>query len=716
MAKPQQNTTKTTKVAKTGSVAPTKGTGKGASQEQAQASTQEQGQEEEGSSQGEPDQEDEGTPQAGQGYDSFGTAYNEIDAAQDGKDDPTPFDFFPSKGEGKDDGKADGKGRGEELDKTEPMPAAAAPATPSSPDDHDGYDDHDGSKGPTGPKGQGGHANPGRKATPQAHDHARPAKAPTKSVSGRKGGNSLDRLFVGQMLYRSVAGSMRAVGLEPLMPLLLVSGIALLGAGKLTAAVGKFAGKKVMEGMRPLMDRLKGGDANQRELHDHLEKLNSLDAKIGDFGQRWEPTIQRMTGKDVHMPMPDPYVPVTMTNWMEASHAKAEVKKDSNIDVKRHGRHLIVRESQLKELVSGLQDRGLEENICDSLGRRGQAFQFADEKTAEEFCDRVEKDTDCLAVNKGGSVFCVGTDDELAQASAINSEYGARSVDVGPIAPGDAKREAEERGGKGPGQDVPAKESKDRTDEPKGPEDKPVVGEDGLGPEGDASKTPELTEEQISDFRSMAEMGIIDKARLEEALAKGPDEVLEFVGNSRPGEPAKDTKSQEPKAQEPRAAEAPSEGKGRDIVAESQAAERREDIGNNQTTADYVQSRPNSNDSDRSTPWSDGEDAPGQGDKDGDGVMDSAEDIDGDGVPDHDEERDRAKPGRDDAADKAEPKPAAERSGGEPDLRPGKTRGANGEFSSPSLDVMAQVAQRDQESRSRGRDQRRERPRGPQEK
>lgn len=73
---------------------------------------------------------------------------------------------------------------------------------------------------------------------------------------------------------------------------------------------------------------------------------------------------------------------------------------------------------------------------------------------------------------------------------------------------------------------------------------------------------------------------------------------------------------------------------GPDIASETMAAERREDIGNNQTTADYVQSRPNSNDSDRSTPWSDGEDAPGQGDTNGDGVMDSAEDIDGDAVPD----------------------------------------------------------------------------------
>ena len=73
------------------------------------------------------------------------------------------------------------------------------------------------------------------------------------------------------------------------------------------------------------------------------------------------------------------------------------------------------------------------------------------------------------------------------------------------------------------------------------------------------------------------------------------------------------------------------------LADQAMAAERREDIGNNQTTADYVQARPNSTDSDRSTPWSDGDDAPGSGDKDGDGIMDSAEDVDGDGTPDYQE-------------------------------------------------------------------------------
>lgn len=74
--------------------------------------------------------------------------------------------------------------------------------------------------------------------------------------------------------------------------------------------------------------------------------------------------------------------------------------------------------------------------------------------------------------------------------------------------------------------------------------------------------------------------------------------------------------------------------RGRDIAAESMAAQRREDIGNTQTTADYVQSRPNTGDQDPSTPYGDCCDAPGLGDSDGDGVMDSAEDRDGDGTPD----------------------------------------------------------------------------------
>lgn len=79
------------------------------------------------------------------------------------------------------------------------------------------------------------------------------------------------------------------------------------------------------------------------------------------------------------------------------------------------------------------------------------------------------------------------------------------------------------------------------------------------------------------------------------------------------------------------------QGPDPDIAKEAMAAMRREDIGNVETTADYRQSRPNSGDSDRSTPWPDSEDAPGEGDRDGDGVRDAAEDMDGDGIPDHEE-------------------------------------------------------------------------------
>lgn len=74
-----------------------------------------------------------------------------------------------------------------------------------------------------------------------------------------------------------------------------------------------------------------------------------------------------------------------------------------------------------------------------------------------------------------------------------------------------------------------------------------------------------------------------------------------------------------------------------EIVEESMAAQRREDIGNTQTTAEYRQSRPNTGDMDKSTPWGDQCDPAGAGDRDGDGIRDAAEDRDGDGIEDEDE-------------------------------------------------------------------------------
>lgn len=72
---------------------------------------------------------------------------------------------------------------------------------------------------------------------------------------------------------------------------------------------------------------------------------------------------------------------------------------------------------------------------------------------------------------------------------------------------------------------------------------------------------------------------------------------------------------------------------GPDIARQSMEAQRREDIGNTQTTADYVQSKPDTGDMDPSTPYGDQCDPSGAGDKDGNGIRDAAEDFDGDGVP-----------------------------------------------------------------------------------
>lgn len=76
---------------------------------------------------------------------------------------------------------------------------------------------------------------------------------------------------------------------------------------------------------------------------------------------------------------------------------------------------------------------------------------------------------------------------------------------------------------------------------------------------------------------------------------------------------------------------------GPDIARDAQAAMRREDVGNVEATADYVQSRPNAGDQDRSTPYADQCDPSGAGDANGDGIRDAAQDRDGDGVIDPDD-------------------------------------------------------------------------------
>lgn len=85
---------------------------------------------------------------------------------------------------------------------------------------------------------------------------------------------------------------------------------------------------------------------------------------------------------------------------------------------------------------------------------------------------------------------------------------------------------------------------------------------------------------------------------------------------------------------------------GPDIAKQAMEAARREDIGNTQTTADYVQSRPNTGDMDPSTPYGNQCDPAGAGDKNADGIRDAAQDRDGDGTPDPEDPDMKSRPPR----------------------------------------------------------------------
>lgn len=132
--------------------------------------------------------------------------------------------------------------------------------------------------------------------------------------------------------------------------------------------------------------------------------------------------------------------------------------------------------------------------------------------------------------------------------------------------------------------------------------------------------------------------GAVDFESRTEAVSQvmdvpGTDEKTHVDGTQTTAAPAEAHAVEPQRADDP----APNVGSGEDIATQSMEALRREDVGNTQATADYVQSRPDTGDQDRSTPYGDGCDPAGAGDKDGNGIRDAAEDRDGDGIRDADD-------------------------------------------------------------------------------
>ena len=132
---------------------------------------------------------------------------------------------------------------------------------------------------------------------------------------------------------------------------------------------------------------------------------------------------------------------------------------------------------------------------------------------------------------------------------------------------------------------------------------------------GDLAKEPAATEKQLQYINDLCDQGKIS-----------PEQMATFsLGATKRA------------ASELITAAVGSGELGPDIARDAQAAMRREDVGNVETTADYVQSRPNAGDQDRSTPYADQCDPSGAGDANGDGIRDAAQDRDGDGVIDPDD-------------------------------------------------------------------------------
>lgn len=308
-----------------------------------------------------------------------------------------------------------------------------------------------------------------------------------------------------------------------------------------------------------------------------------------------------------------------------AAHAAMEKVSDlhKGMPMQQSGRYLIVPNSMKKTIKQELKNQGQEcesisedelkraaeqeaaqdaagldvspeaQAVCDAHaqdGREWTAVKVRDSETGEpdlakaEYCKNLfqENGIDC-EVAPDGSI-CFPRDETHNMISALEND----GFDV-------------IRGDDGDGPNLKEAE----------PE---IAGQAVDAADKDVAEHAIADEEKDSSQKDAAEKDVSDKEEKasEELGTEGP-EGSEELGPD--GDPARDD----------------------ELVEESMAAQRREDPGNTQTTADYRQSRPNTGDMDKSTPWGDQCDPAGAGDRDGDGIRDAAEDRDGDGIEDDDE-------------------------------------------------------------------------------
>lgn len=160
--------------------------------------------------------------------------------------------------------------------------------------------------------------------------------------------------------------------------------------------------------------------------------------------------------------------------------------------------------------------------------------------------------------------------------------------------------------------------------------DRPLEGDGDLGADASMPDAPRAQEDDADrDFDDVDESRGAEPAIGSPACGKTGPESTEDIAEE---ELAEKTVESSPAARPD--GELSADDADEVLSRETRKAELHEDISNSKTTADCVQARPDAHNGDLSTPYADGQDAPGTGDTDGDGIRDAAEDRDGDGVPD----------------------------------------------------------------------------------
>lgn len=374
---------------------------------------------------------------------------------------------------------------------------------------------------------------------------------------------------------------------------------------------------KINESMR-LRQEAKEANAAAKGLSNHGKGMRKQ-----DYSTTWfdSPTEAQTTLRELKQISPELFANSTVVGHFLV-HPKdlkgSHVIKDAIYDISRDHRYA-ARAINLKRLEENKQDKGYIKSKPDGDCTRFSFGEFGDEGAsfnAAYFCS-VLQDYDINARHVGNQVI----------VNKTNADKALEAIDI--------EEKKIEAMGPERGELFMRQRYMDRL----GVEFEPPMIEENPDNHDDAGEGRDITDDehdadgipQDAEVREEGETdheAEMDDARPDVGEVSGPESTPEIAEEELAEKTVESSPAARPES-ELTAADADEV-----LSRETRKAELHEDISNSKTTADCVQARPDTHNGDFSTPYADGQDAPGTGDTDGDGIRDAAEDRDGDGIPD----------------------------------------------------------------------------------